>query len=245
MIKRKKMKTLNLLRRLAKLFAVWIFPPLYKSYMWIVYRTSKKTETEFSKLLEMTTRGENVLGAMWRQDAFISPFCHKGHNSHVMVSHSGLENIATEFLSECDVTAMREVRANGGEEALDKIISYINTRGGTLCGITVDGSRGPARKVHCGIMLVAKATGAPIYPVRSWAKRRLPAPTWDRNMIPLPFNHIVFVLGEPIHVPTNAGSAMLEILRSELERRLNRLVEYPAEFFQNEAMKVQAGISET
>jgi lysophospholipid acyltransferase (LPLAT)-like uncharacterized protein len=94
-------------------------------------------------------------------------------------------------------------------------------------------------------MLIAKATGAPIYPVRSWAKRRLLAPTWDRTMIPLPFNHLVFVLGEPMHVPMNAGSAMLEILRSELERRLNGLVEYSAEFFQNEAMKVQAGISET
>jgi hypothetical protein len=63
-------------------------------------------------------------------------------------------------------------------------------------------------------------------------------------MIPLPFNHLVFVSGEPMRVPMNAGSTMLEILRSELERRLNGLVEYSAEFFPNEAMKVQAGVSE-
>jgi len=232
------MKKLNLSRRAAKLLTGWIFHPLCKSYMWVVYHTSKKTEIEFSKLREMTARGENVLGAMWHQDALISPLCHKGRDSDAMVSYSSVGNIATEFLRECDITAMREAMPGGGEESLDEITGYMNTHGGMLCGITVDGLRGPARKVHSGIMLIAKATGAPIYPVRSWAKRRLLAPTWDRIMIPLPFNHLVFVLGEPMHVPLNAGSTMLEILRSELERRLNGLVEYSAEFFQNETMKM-------
>lgn len=245
MIKQRKMKKLNLLRRLAKLLAVWILSPLYKSYMWVVYHTSKRTEVEFSKLWEITARGENVLGAIWHQEAFISPFCHRAYNSHPMVSHGGPGNIATEVFRQCDVTAIAAGRPMGKESALDEIIKYMDTHTGVLCGVTVDGSRGPACRVNVGIMLIAQATGAPIYPVRSWAKRRILAPTWDRTMIPLPFNHLLFISGEPMHVPRSAGSVMLEILRTELERRLNELMEYSAEFFRTGGRKMQAAISVT
>ena len=245
MVKQRNAKRADLLRKFAKLLAVWIFPLLYKSYMRIVYHTSRKTEIEFSTLWEMTARGENVLGAIWHQDAFISPFCHRGHDFHAMVSHSSLGNIATEILRKCDVTAIRGGSARGGKEALAEIIDYMNTHTGVLCGITVDGSRGPAYRVHRGIMHIAKATGAPIYPARSWAKRKVFAPTWDRTMIPLPFNHLLFILGEPMHVPEDASGTMLEILRMELERRLNELVAYSAAFFQHGAKRVSVGISRT
>ena len=109
-------------------------------------------------------------------------------------------------------------------EALSEIIEYINARKGVICGITVDGSRGPARKVQIGIVLMAKATGAPIYPARLNAKRKLFAPTWDKTTIPLPFNQLVFIVGEPIKVAPDAGAEELEEHRAELERRLNELV---------------------
>lgn len=226
-------------------FAILIVPALYRAYMWFVYHTSKKTEVRFSKLWEMTAHGENVLGAIWHQDAFISPYCHRGHNFHAMVSFSSWGNIATEILRKCGVTAIRGSNAKGGMEAISEIIEYMNSHTGVLCGITVDGSRGPAMKARKGIMFIARATGAPIYPARSWAKRRMHAPTWDRTMVPLPFNHLLFVLGEPIHVPPNAGTTMLEILTAELERRLNELVEYSADFFVEPSPRKGLGVTET
>ncbi|ALA59922.1 hypothetical protein NITMOv2_3530 [Nitrospira moscoviensis] len=44
-------------------------------------------------------------------------------------------------------------------------------------------------------------------------------------MVPSPFSRGLFLYGEPIVVPRDAGEAMLEAARLELETVLNRLTE--------------------
>jgi lysophospholipid acyltransferase (LPLAT)-like uncharacterized protein len=65
------------------------------------------------------------------------------------------------------------------------------------------------------MLLIAQDTGAPIYPVQAWAKRKLLMRTWDRTLIPLPFNRLVFLLGEPVRVPRDADKDTVEALRAE------------------------------
>lgn len=223
--KRKWMKTVGM--RLV----VLLVPPLYNSYMWLVYHTSRKTFNELPKLWDMIAAEENVLGAVWHQDGFISPFCHRGHDILTMVSKSDLGDILTQIFQKCHFIPIRGGSSKGGKEALAGVIDYMNTHEGVLCGIAVDGSRGPARQAKIGMLLIAQATGAPIFPMRSWAKRKLFAPTWDHTLIPLPFNHLVFFLGEPLLVPPDSDSDSLEQLRQELERRLNTLAERSETFF--------------
>jgi len=218
-----------------KRLVVLLVPPLYNFYMWFVYHTSRKTFNELPKLWEMTAQGENVLGAVWHQDGFISPFCHRGHDILTMVSKSDLGDILTQIFRKCHFIPIRGGSSKGGKEALADVIHYINTHKGVLCGIAVDGSRGPARKAKIGMLLIAQATGAPIFPMRSWAKRKIFAPTWDRTLIPLPFNHLVFFLGEPIVVPPDSDVEYLEQLREELEQRLNALAERSEMFFRTES----------
>ena len=143
-----------------------------------------------------------------------------------------------EIFRRCHFIAVRGGGSRGGKEALSAIIDYINTHTGVLCGFAVDGSRGPARRAQIGLLLISQATGAPVYPMRSWAKRRLFAPTWDKTLVPLPFNRLVFLLGEPIRVPADADRVTLERLRVELERRLNELVWKAENFFKGESKTV-------
>jgi hypothetical protein len=227
----KKEKKFAVLRNLGKYLAVALIPPLYNSYMWVVYRTSRKTFNNFPMLWEMIARGENVLGAVWHQDGFISPFCHRGHNILTMVSYSSLGNVLAEIFRRCHFIPIRGGSSKGGKEALAEVIDYINTHRGVLCGIAVDGSRGPARRARMGLLLIAQATGSPIYPMRSWARFKILASTWDHTLIPLPFNHLVFFLGEPLSVPPEAGPDAMEILRLELERRLNELADRSEKYF--------------
>jgi len=201
--------------------------------MWLVYHTSKKTYIEVPKIWKMSDRGENVLGAVWHQDAIISPFCFRGRDILTMVSHSSLGDVLMEIFHKCHFIAVRGGSSRGGKEALSEIIEYLNTHTGVVCGFAVDGSRGPARRAQIGLLLISQATGAPVYPMRSWARRKLFAPTWDKTMIPLPFNRLVFMLGEPIHVPADADRGTLERLRAELEHRLNVLVEKTENFFKD------------
>ncbi|MBI5117257.1 DUF374 domain-containing protein [Candidatus Poribacteria bacterium] len=231
MIKPEREKRFKRLSKLGKWLAVWLVPPLYNSYMWVVYHTSRKTYIDIPKLWEMTARGENALGAVWHQDGFISPFCHRGHDILTMVSFSSLGDVLTEIFRKCHFIPVRGGSARGGKEALAEIINYIRTHRGVLCGIAVDGSRGPARKARFGLLLIAQETGCPIYPMRAWARWKLFAPTWDKTLIPLPFNHLLFVLGPPLHVPSDADRTTLESFRSELEKRLNDLVDRSERFF--------------
>jgi lysophospholipid acyltransferase (LPLAT)-like uncharacterized protein len=235
MARRSKKKRFKWLGSFGKRLAVWVVPPLYNSYMWLVYHTSKKTYIDIPKLWEMTDRGENLLGAVWHQDAIISSFCFRGHDILTMVSYSSLGDVLMEIFHKCHFIAVRGGSSRGGKEALSEIIEYLNTHTGVLCGFAVDGSRGPARKAQIGLLLISQATGAPVYPMRSWAKRKLFAPTWDKTLIPLPFNRLVFMLGEPIHVPADADRDTLERLRAELEHRLNVLVEEAESFFNGES----------
>ena len=114
--------------------------------------------------------------------------------------------------------------SNGGKEALDEMISYMEGRSGVLSGLTVDGPRGPAGVAKMGVVKLARETGAPMVPVRTWAKRRILLNSWDRAMIPLPFNRIVALAGAVIPVPPDAAAEEMEAARRQLESELHRLV---------------------
>ena len=225
MVESRRKKKFRWLRDLGKRLAPILIPPVYKSYMWFIMRTSKQLYSDLPILWDALERGEKVFGAIWHQDAFLGPLLGQDRDVVVMVSRSDFGNVLAEVLQRLSYIPIRGGSGNRGMEALSEIIEYINTGKSLICGIAVDGSRGPAQKAQIGTVLMAKATGVPIYPVRLWAKRKLVAPSWDRMTIPLPFNQWVFLVGEPIHVPPDAGREALESYRAKLEDRLNELVE--------------------
>jgi len=230
---------------MGKWLAITILPLAYTSYMWLVHHTSKTTLIGISDLWEMTARGDNVFIAVWHQDAFIGSFCLRDHGVVSMVSHSSLGNILTKIFERYNFIPIRGGSSRGGKEALANIIEYMNTHKGVPCGMAVDGSRGPAREVQIGTLLMAKATGAAIYPMRGWAKWKLFAPTWDKMLIPLPFNHMVFMLGNPMRVPPDADREALDELRAELKVRLNDLTKRTESFFQKRTEKRDVSQTET
>jgi len=228
-------KKFRWLRNLGKWLAIRLVPPVYNSYMWLVCHTSKEVYSDLHKVWDASERGENTLWAVWHQDAVLGPFLGRGHDVITMVSKSDFGNVLTEIMRRCRFIPVRGGSGNYGREALAEIIEYINERKGVICGIAVDGSRGPARKAQIGIVLMSQATGAPIYPARLWAKRKLFAPTWDKTAFPLPFNRLVFVVGDPIHVSPDADRQALEGHRAELE--LNELVLRAENFFRKGTVK--------
>lgn len=221
-------------RKLGNRLAVWIVPPIYNTYLRFISRTSKEVHTEMPKLWDAVDRGENAIGAVWHQDAILGPFIGRGRDIVTMVSHSDFGNVLSQIMRKCHFIPIRGGSSGGGKEALAEIIEYMNTHPGTICGIAVDGSRGPARKVQIGTLLMAKATGAAIYPVRLWAKWKILAPSWDKTLIPLPFNRLVLMIGEPLKVPPDADRDELDALRLELENRLNEQVDRAERFFKGE-----------
>jgi lysophospholipid acyltransferase (LPLAT)-like uncharacterized protein len=91
---------------------------------------------------------------------------------------------------------------------------------GRPAGFTLDGPRGPARIAQPGAVWLAKATGNPLLPFHLEASRHWTMNSWDRTQIPKPFATVAIAMGEPMHVPEDAGARGLEAARRLLEERL-------------------------
>jgi lysophospholipid acyltransferase (LPLAT)-like uncharacterized protein len=78
-----------------------------------------------------------------------------------------------------------------------------------------------ARVAGRGIVMLARASARPIYPVGIATSRRFTLDNWDRSVVNLPFSRGAIVLGDPIRVPADTDDAGLEKYRQAVEVSLN------------------------
>ena len=107
------------------------------------------------------------------------------------------------------------------------MIEHMNSRPGTIYGITVDGSNGPRFRAKPGAAKIAAGCRAPMLVEKTWCRRRIRLRNWDRTIVPLPFNHIVHVFAGPFLPPPNVDEPrpFKEWARA-MERELWRLTDY-------------------
>jgi 3-deoxy-D-manno-octulosonic-acid transferase len=115
--------------------------------------------------------------------------------------------------------AGRSGRDRGGAEAAHGLIASL--REGFSVALTGDVPPGPARKCGPGIVMIASRSGRPIVPFAVATSRYKSVNSWSRMTINLPFSSLGIVMGDPIHVPPEAGAAELERWRVKVEAALN------------------------
>ena len=92
-------------------------------------------------------------------------------------------------------------------------------------GIAPDGPRGPRRRIKPGLLTVARLTGLPIVPLGFSARPARRLASWDRTLVPYPFGRALFVYGDPLRVPRDAGDAERDRLQALLEAELDRVTD--------------------
>jgi hypothetical protein len=103
----------------------------------------------------------------------------------------------------------------------------MNSHPGVVYGITTDGSKGPAYRMKKGAVHIAAKSGAPVFVLKTWCKRYFQLPTWDRTLVPLPFNHIVHVYKGPIAPRTDLAEAeRFAALLRDVEHALWQITAY-------------------
>ena len=210
-----------------------LFPLVYKVYMAIVSLTSKKTVDELirRKLAEVDN-GLKIVATVWHQDLVSAPFGFRGRPVLLMVSRSRDGELAAAVVAKCGFIPVRGSSSRGGKDALRAMADCTNARQeGTIGVLTVDGPRGPRHVCKAGAVVLAQRTGLELYAVRCWAKRQWVLDNWDGSIIPLPFNHLLFLADGPIRVPPDATADEIEASRKELERLLNHLTQRARAFF--------------
>ena len=120
--------------------------------------------------------------------------------------------------------------SRGGRKALRQMVR--DMAAGRATAFTVDGPRGPARRVQPGAVWLAMLTGNPILPLHLEAERYWTLRSWDRTQVPQPFTRVSLVLGPPMDVPRDADVETtrrdLEAVLLALEPRARALLATPA-----------------
>jgi lysophospholipid acyltransferase (LPLAT)-like uncharacterized protein len=113
----------------------------------------------------------------------------------------------------------RKVLKRGGMQALRLLIRTLKE--GNSVSLTADVPK-IGGVVGQGIVLLAKLSGRPIYPLAVVTRRRINFNSWDRATLSLPFNRGGIVIGDRIDVPADADEAELEAKRIAVGQALDR-----------------------
>ena len=161
--------------------------------------------------------GQGFIYVFWHARQAFLTYLHAGDKIHPLISRSKDGEIIAQVCRGFGLEAARGSSSRGGMEAARELIRWLAQ--GERVGITPDGPRGPREEVQDGALFLAQKTGAAIVPVAYGAKRAWTFNSWDRFLLPQPFNRIVMAYGEPLHIgPQEDLTPCAMRLKEALER---------------------------
>jgi len=137
--------------------------------------------------------------ALWHEQLFASILGHARQKIAPLASLSKDGELVTFVMDRIGFKTVRGSSSRGGEEARDELVERVAA--GWFTAITVDGPRGPRRRVKGGVIDVARRTGVAVLPLitiadRTWILHK----SWDQFQIPKPFARVALRYGPPVFV---------------------------------------------
>jgi lysophospholipid acyltransferase (LPLAT)-like uncharacterized protein len=136
------------------------------------------------------------VAAIWHGRIIGTVLANIGCGTVAMASRSNDGALAAGILDGVGMSAARGSASKGGREAL-AVMADLLRAGVPFASLTVDGPRGPWRKVKPGAVALARRLDLPIVPVTFSCRRPTVLGSWDRMVIPRPFTKVVVTWGEP------------------------------------------------
>lgn len=211
LFKKIKKKIKRFIRRVVTFIAKYTIPIIYINYCRFVYWTSKVTDgtEEIEKFFKNKGEPISYVSPLWHQDVFLVSYAFRKLSGHTIASKGAAGEVITRMLQKCGYTIFRGGSSKGKKrrsKILEDFIDFVKKErdGKAAIGITVDGSSGPIYRMKTGVIVMAIELGSPMFCARIWCKRKILLKTWDRTMIPLPFNDIRIFISGPYYVPKEA-----------------------------------------
>jgi len=206
-------------------------PPLYASYLGLVWRTSRVIDDGCAEVPQHARRSGGAVVLCWHEEVFTAPYVYgrMGLRMHTLVARGAAGDLIAPLCERCGHSVERGGTSRRGSRhrplaAVRGAVRHLRHQPGGIYGVLVDGPTGPRYRMKPGGTLVARKSGRPVVLVRSWFRRCLRLETWDRAGIPLPFNEIRVYARGPYEPPSDReGREGLERFRARLERELIEL----------------------
>jgi len=171
-----------------------------------------------------------LIGAFWHNRIVFSPMTRlPGRRAHAVISANRDGEFMAAVARSFGVALIRGSSADPRKPMKDKggraayAASLRALRAGDTVVIAVDGPRGPRMRVQPGAAALALAASAPIAPVAFATRRGRYLDSWDRFLLPWPFDSGVMVYGAPLPPPARATPGAMEAHRQALEAALTEV----------------------
>jgi lysophospholipid acyltransferase (LPLAT)-like uncharacterized protein len=186
----------------------------------IWFATLRHVILDAEGLQTLLNSGKRFVFVCWHSDVLYLGF-QVPRPAVLIISPSRDGGLIAGLLGRLGYEVVRGSRQKGGLLAIKQMAQLMETKG-LNAGIVADGSKGPARRVQNGPVVLARDTGAWILPVAMAARPVWRAHSWDRTKVPLPFAKVVMAYEEPFLVPAFERAEGLMVWRRHLEDALNR-----------------------
>lgn len=216
-----------MLRKIKYSFLFTFGVPAIYYFQKIIARTLRININEPAILEKIKNSPETWIFAFWHCDMIAITLVGakiglaKEKKFYVLASQSRDGELLARTVKRLGVDSVRGSSSRGGAEGLrqlkEKLLEKANV------AIAVDGPLGPRQVVKSGVIMLARASGAPIFPVAIKLSKKIVAGSWDRTEIPLPFCRAQVNLAPPITIPSNISPAQLEEFRQQLQATLLQL----------------------
>jgi lysophospholipid acyltransferase (LPLAT)-like uncharacterized protein len=189
-----------------------------------LWRTTIRVENRNSEV-----RKPPYVLALWHGRVIPNMMDNYDCRSVTMASRSNDGALAAGIVDQLGLIATRGSNSRSGKEALTEMEEKVRAREAPFAALTVDGPRGPWRKVKVGIVSLARHLQVPVIPITSSCRRAWVLDSWDHMVLPKPFTTVVVAYGEPWTPERLAGplpqvlsgiAADLDALTAALDREV-------------------------
>jgi lysophospholipid acyltransferase (LPLAT)-like uncharacterized protein len=167
--------------------------------------------------------GKSLIFAFWHCEIFPATWFWRKRGIVVMASQNFDGEYITRIIQMHGYGVARGSSSRRASRALVEMIRAV--RKGSEAAFTLDGPRGPRHVAKPGVVLLAKATGAPILCFHivlrhAWVLHK----SWDRTDIPRPFTRATIFIAPPIMVSSEADEEEQAAKLREVQEALDGLV---------------------
>lgn len=199
---------------------------LFAGYVAFAHRTSRWQRSGCEEMDAAVASGEPVIFVLWHQRLIMAPFIFDTSLGRIcaLTSAARAGRLAGQILVRLGFETI-PMSSRKRHVALSREVLR-RTKEGCSIGIAADGPRGPAR-VSSGVPITwARMTGCRVFTVAFAQRRVIRMPTWDKQMLPLPFSRGVLICQEwTDKVPKKPSEDEAEALRLSLQIALDAITD--------------------
>lgn len=199
---------------------------MFAAYVRFAHRTSDWQRSGFEEMDACVARGEPVIFVLWHQRLIMAPYLFDTSLGRIcaLTSAARAGRLAGQILVRLGFETI-PMSSHKRHVALSREVLR-RTNQGCSIGIAADGPRGPAR-ISSGVPITwARMTGCRVFTVAFAQRKVLKLPTWDKQMLPLPFSTGVLMCQEWREtVPKKPSDEEIETLRKSLEASLDEITD--------------------